>query len=116
MYVDGLSAQEPKTAAVIASSFVFNSSIFDNTLRSAGIPQPEGPKTAVATFATVDKRDGFSWAALECDYLIVADPIQYHLGEENQHLVTVLARPVLGTPVSAPPTGGWTFPSPSRTG
>ena len=95
VYVDGLSAQEPKTAAVIASSFVFNSSIFDNTLRSAGIPQPEGPKTAVATFATVDKRDGFSWAALECDYLIVADPIQYHLGEENQHLVTVLAQPVL---------------------
>ncbi len=95
MYVDGLSAQEPKTAAVIASSFVFNSSIFDNTLRSAGIPQPEGPKTAVATFATVDKRDGFSWAALECDYLIVAAPIQYHLGEENQHLVTVLAQPVL---------------------
>ena len=88
VYVDGLSAQEPKTAAVIASSFVFNSSIFDNTLRSAGIPQPEGPKTAVATFATVDKRDGFSWAALECDYLIVAAPIQYHLGEENQHLVT----------------------------
>ena len=95
VYVDGLSAQEPKTAAVIASSFVFNSSIFDNTLRSAGIPQPEGPKTAVATFATVDKRDGFSWAALECDYLIVAAPIQYHLGEENQHLVTVLAQPVL---------------------
>ena len=53
------------------------------------------PKTAVATFATVDKRDGFSWAALECDYLIVAAPIQYHLGEENQHLVTVLAQPVL---------------------
>ena len=102
VYVDGLSAQEPKTAAVIASSFVFNSSIFDNTLRSAGIPQPEGPKTAVATFATVDKRDGFSWAALECDYLIVADPIQYHLGEENQHLVTVLARPVLeGTGIGA---------------
>lgn len=40
VYVDGLSAQEPKTAAVIASSFVFNSSILDNTLRSAGIPQP----------------------------------------------------------------------------
>ena len=94
MWMDS-SAQEPKTAAVIASSFVFNSSIFDNTLRSAGIPQPEGPKTAVATFATVDKRDGFSWAALECDYLIVAAPIQYHLGEENQHLVTVLAQPVL---------------------
>ena len=50
----------------------------------------------------MEKRDGFSWAAVECDYLIVADPIQYHLGEENQHLVTVLARPVLeGTGIGA---------------
>lgn len=95
VYVDGLSAEEPRTAAVIASSFVFNSSIYDNTLRSVGIPQPEGPKTGLLTFATVDKRDGFSWAALDADYLIVADPIQYHLGEDNQHLVTVLAQPVL---------------------
>ena len=26
---------------------------------------------------------------------MVADPVQTHLGEENQHLVTVLAQPVL---------------------
>lgn len=94
-YVDGLSAEEPKTAAVIASSFTFNSSIYDNTYRSLNIPQPEGAATAITYFATVDKRDGFSWSALEADYLIVADPVQTHLGEDNQHLVTVLARPVL---------------------
>ncbi|MFQ9918633.1 MAG: hypothetical protein ACLRWQ_21920 [Flavonifractor plautii] len=116
VYVDGLSAQEPKTAAVIASSFVFNSSILDNTLRSAGIPQPEGPKTAVATFATVDKRDGFSWAALECDYLIVADPIQYHLGRRTSTWSPSWPSRCWRAPASAPPTGGWTFPSPSRTG
>ena len=116
VYVDGLSAQEPKTAAVIASSFVFNSSILDNTLRSAGIPQPEGPKTAVATFATVDKRDGFSWAALECDYLIVADPIQYHLGSKTSTWSPSWPSRCWRAPASAPPTGGWTFPSPSRTG
>ena len=94
-YVDGLSAEEPKTAAVIASSFTFNSSIYDNTYRSLNIPQPEGAATAITYFATVDKRDGFSWSALEADYLIVAGPVQTHLGEDNQHLVTVLARPVL---------------------
>ena len=94
-YVDNLSAEEEKTAAIIASSFTFNSSIYDAVLRSVGIPEPEGPKTSIVNFATVDKRDGFSWAALECDYLVVADPIQYHLGADNQHLVTVLARPVL---------------------
>lgn len=102
MYVDGLSAQEPKTAAVIASSFVFNSSIFDNTLRSAGIPQPEGPQNRRRHLRHGGQAGRLLWAALECDYLIVADPIQYHLGEENQHLVTVLARPVLeGTGIGA---------------
>ena len=95
VYVDSLSAEEPRTAAIISSSFTFNSSIYDTTLRSVGIPEPESPKTSITYFATVDKRDGFSWNALTADYLIVADPVQYHLGADNQHLVTVLAQPVL---------------------
>ena len=95
VYVDSLSAEEPRTAAIISSSFTFNSSIYDTTLRSVGIPEPESPKTSITYFATVDKRDGFSWNALTADYLIVADPVQYHLGADNQHLVTVLAGPVL---------------------
>ena len=95
VYVDSLSAEEQKTAAVIASSFTFNSSIYDNTLRSLNIPQSDGPTTSMIYFATVDKRDGFSWNALTADYLIVADPVQTHLGEDNQHILTVLAQPVL---------------------
>ena len=95
VYVDSLSAEEQKTAAVIASSFTFNSSIYDNTLRSLNIPQSDGPTTSITYFATVDKRDGFSWNALTADYLIVADPVQTHLGEDNQHILTVLAQPVL---------------------
>lgn len=95
VYVDSLSTEEQKTAAVIASSFTFNSSIYDNTLRSLNIPQSDGPTTSITYFATVDKRDGFSWNALTADYLIVADPVQTHLGEDNQHILTVLAQPVL---------------------
>lgn len=95
VYVDSLSAEEQKTAAVLASSFTFNSSIYDNTLRSLNIPQSGGPATAMSYFATVDKRDGFSWNALTADYLIVADPVQTHLGADNQHILTVLAQPVL---------------------
>ena len=94
-YVDGLSADGEKTAAVIASSFTFNSAILENTYRSLGIPQPDAPQTEIVYFATVDKRDAFSWDALEADHLIVADPIQTHLGADNQHLVDVLAQPVL---------------------
>ena len=96
VYVDSLSAEEQKTAAVLASSFTFNSSIYDNTLRSLNIPQSGGPSTSMIYFATVDKRDGFSWNALTADYLIVADPVQTHLGADNQHILTVLAQPVLG--------------------
>ena len=95
VYVDSLSAEEQKTAAVLASSFTFNSSIYDNTLRSLNIPQSGGPSTSMIYFATVDKRDGFSWNALTADYLIVADPVQTHLGADNQHILTVLAQPVL---------------------
>lgn len=95
VYVDSLSAEEQKTATVIASSFTFNSSIYDNTFRSLNIPQSDGPATSILYFATVDKRDGFSWNCLTADYLIVADPVQTHLGEENQHILTVLAEPVL---------------------
>ncbi|WP_297209184.1 hypothetical protein [uncultured Flavonifractor sp.] len=95
VYVDSLSAEEQKTAAVIASSFTFNSSIYDNTLRSLNIPSSGGPATSLLYFATVDKRDGFSWSCLTADYLIVADPVQTHLGADNQHILTVLAQPVL---------------------
>ncbi len=95
VYVDSLSAQEQKTAAILASSFTFNSSIYDSTLRSLNIPQSDGPVTSITYFGTVDKRDGFSWGALAADYLIVADPVQTHLGAENQHILTVLAQPVL---------------------
>ena len=94
-YVDGLSAQGQKRAAIIASSFVFNTSIYEYTYRSMGIPEPDAPHTEIIYFSSVDKRDAFSWNVLTADYLVVADPVQTHLGEENQHLVTVLARPVL---------------------
>ena len=94
-YVDSLSAQEQKSAAIIASSFVFNTSIYENAYRSMGIPEPDAPQTDIIYFSSVDKRDAFSWNVLTADYLVVADPVQTHLGEENQHLVTVLAQPVL---------------------
>ncbi len=94
-YVDGLSAQGQKSAAIIASSFVFNTSIYENAYRSMGIPEPDTPQTDIIYFSSVDKRDAFSWNVLTADYLVVADPVQTHLGEDNQHLVTVLAQPVL---------------------
>ena len=95
MYVDGLSAQEPKTAAIVSSSFVLNDSIYSNVLRSMDIPTPDGPETKLIYMATVDKRDGFSWNVLNADYLVVGEPVQTHLGPENQAILTLVADAVL---------------------
>ncbi len=94
-YVDNLSAREEKTAAVVSSSFVFNGSTYENLLPSLGIPEQEGPKTRMIYVADVDKRDGFSWNALGADYLIVANPVQTHLGEDNQQVMALLAHDLL---------------------
>lgn len=94
-YMDNLSAHGQKTAAVVASSFAFNGDVYDNLLPSLGIPQGSGPKTQMVYMGTVDKRDGFSWGVLGCDYLIVTDPVQTHLGAENQQIMALLARDLL---------------------
>ena len=95
LYVDGLSAREPKTAAIAASSFTLNTSLYNSILRSANIPEGPGSKTEILYMADVDKRDGFSWNVLTADYLVVGDPVQTHLGEENQQVVAYLAHAVL---------------------
>lgn len=94
-YVDNLSVHEEKTAAVVASSFVFNGDVYHNLLMSLGIPEGDGLKTEMLYVADVDKRDGFAWNALTADYLIVTDPVQTHLGEENQQIVSLLAHDLL---------------------
>lgn len=93
-YVDGLSAQGEKTAVVLSSSFDFNSETLNNLRPSLGLPQPEH-KTVIRYQGTVDKRDPFNWNTLTADYLIVADPIQTHLGEENQQVFVLFAQDVL---------------------
>ena len=93
-YVDGLSADGEKTAVVLASSFTLNSETLTNLRPSLGLPEP-GHKTVIRYQGTVDKRDPFNWNTLTADYLIVGDPIQTHLGEENQQVFALFARDVL---------------------
>lgn len=93
-YVDGLSAEGEKTAVVLASSFILNSETLTNLRPSLGLPEPEH-RTVIRYQGTVDKRDGFNWNTLTADYLIVGDPIQTHLGEENQQVFALFARDVL---------------------
>ena len=93
-YVDSLSADGEKTAVVLASSFTLNSETLTNLRPSLGLPEP-GHKTVIRYQGTVDKRDPFNWNTLTADYLIVGDPIQTHLGEENQQVFALFARDVL---------------------
>ncbi len=93
-YVDGLSAQGEKTAVVLASSFTLNDETLRNLRPSLNLPQPE-VKTTIRYHGTVDKRDPFNWNTLTADYLVVGDPIQTHLGEENQQVMALFAQDVL---------------------
>lgn len=93
-YVDSLSAAEEKSAVVLASSSALNSEALTNLRPSLNLPEPEC-KTVIRYQGTVDKRDPFNWNTVTADYLIVGDPIQTHLGEENQQVFALFARDVL---------------------
>lgn len=93
-YVDSLSGQEEKSAVVLASSLTLNSETLTNLRPSLNLPEPEC-KTTIRYQGTVDKRDPFNWNTVTADYLIVGDPVQTHLGEENQQVIALLAHDVL---------------------
>lgn len=93
-YVDSLSAQEQKTAVVLASSFTLNSETLSSLRPSLNLPEPER-QTVIRYQGTVDKRDAFNWNTVTADYLIVGDPVQTHLGEENQQVFALFAHDVL---------------------
>ena len=93
-FVDGLSETESHSAAVLSSSFTFNVEILKNLRPSFNLPQPQN-RTQIISSGEVDKRDGFNWEVARADYLIVGDPVQTHLGEENQRIVVTLAKWVL---------------------
>lgn len=93
-FVDGLSAEGPHTAAVLSSSFTFNSETLTSLRASLNLPEPKAG-TLVQYHGTVDKRDAFNWNTAQADYLIVGDPVQTHLGEENQQVMALLAHNVL---------------------
>lgn len=93
-YLDRLSFREEKTAVVLASSFTLNTETISSFRPSLDLPEPE-VKTVIQYHGTVDKRDAFNWNTAFADYLVVGDPVQVHLGEENQQVMAVLAHHIL---------------------
>lgn len=93
-YLDSLSQLEEKTVTVLSSSFTLNHETVASLRASLNIPEPES-QTVLQYHATVDKRDAFNWNTAFADYLVVGDPVQTHLGEENQRVLTILAQHIL---------------------
>lgn len=93
-FIDSLSSREEKTAVVLSSSMVLNSETITNLRPSLGLPEPEN-STVIRYQGSVDKRDAFNWNTVTADYLIVGDPVQTHLGEENQQVIALFAHDVL---------------------
>lgn len=93
-YLDTLSFREDKTVAVLASSFTLNSETLSSLRASLDLPETESG-TSITYHGTVDKRDPFNWNTAFADYLVVGDPVQVHLGEENQQVMALLAHHVL---------------------
>ncbi len=95
-YLDALAAESeaPVTCGVFASSLLLNTDTLPNLRPSLNLPEAWDAMEYIYV-ASVDKRDAFSWAALDADYLVVGDPVQVHLGEENQQIVALVAHQVL---------------------
>ena len=74
---------------VLSSSFTLNYETVASLRASLNIPEPE-TGTILQYHGTVDKRDSFNWNTAFADYLLVGDPVQTHLGEENQQILTIL--------------------------
>lgn len=87
---------EGKTVGLLASSFTLNTSALRNAEDSLNAPRvSDVDRSYLKDLPAVDSRDGFGPALYDCDILAVADPIQLHLGEENQQVVYAPARCLL---------------------
>jgi hypothetical protein len=93
-YIEKLSADKPGSAFyLLSSSALWNSSI----LRTAVMEKYKDPDTMpnINTTSDVDRRDGFPLEFFTSEYLIIAEPLQYHLGKKDQRVITLPAEKVL---------------------
>jgi hypothetical protein len=87
-FVERLSANKPAaTYYVLASSEVLNSSIMKNAVRAYDEDSPLILK--IHETADLDRRDGFPIEFFDSRYVIVAVPAQYHLGKQDQKVISI---------------------------
>jgi putative flippase GtrA len=92
-HMEELQLEQPGEVYVLASSRVLNSAILQNTCKLG--PRLRFFCERILTTNDVDKRDGFPRQILRAQYLIIANPTQYHLRPEDQRVIGVLVREVV---------------------
>ena len=79
---------EGKKVGLLSSSFTLNVSLLRYSEDSLGAGRvSDVDRSYLVTLSEVDSRDGVGPALYTCDILAVADPIQLHLGEDEQQAV-----------------------------
>lgn len=67
----------------------------DDLIRKINMPDELVSVPSLSVSSHVDLRDGFPVDFLDSDIVLVASPIQYHLGEENQRVVGILGNELI---------------------
>lgn len=67
----------------------------DDIIRKINMPDELVSVPSLCVSSHVDLRDGFPTDFLDSDIVLVANPIQYHLGEENQRVVGILGNEII---------------------
>lgn len=88
-------AADGATVGVLAASLELNTNLLGNTLASLSLPGGDAPRSYLVYLPEVDQRDGWKDLVFSCDYLLVADPVQVHLGLENEQVIALPAQALL---------------------
>lgn len=91
-YLYGLAGESGDSIYCIGSGHVFN----DDILRKLYMPQQSKINANLAATSHVDLRDGFPISFLSADIVVTSSPCEYHLGESNQRVVSVLNNAIIG--------------------
>lgn len=84
-----LTEQDDTFAYILASSDILNNDILYK------LYYPEARSIRIPGHAHVDLRDGFAPTFFTTEYVVVCDPVQYHLKASDQQVIGLLANDVL---------------------
>ncbi|MCC3378376.1 hypothetical protein ACFQ5D_13180 [Paenibacillus farraposensis] len=89
-YLKEISSEQHKVY-VLSSSGILN----DDILRQIEMPKDSNALPFMNLTHHVDLRDGFPVSFFDSDYVVVATPTQYHLGESGQKVIGLLEKEVM---------------------